>query len=162
MALNPQELEKLKILLSAKEEGDNIKSGTKDFLQKSLPIAGMVVGGLGGGILGGPPGAITGSAVGGALGEAGAEKLGGEELHPSKIITSGLEAGVSEVAGFGLTKIGGAIAKPILSKGKAILKFAGKKLEPLLDVAKAGLRGIKKVLPGISDDTAKTIASKAD
>lgn len=160
MALNEQEFEKLKIILSQKE--GNVKSGTKSFLQKSLPIAGMVLGGIGGGIVGGAttgvgavPGAIAGAGVGGALGEAGAEKLAGEELEPKKIITAGLEGSVSELAGTGIIKGIGLVAKPVL-------KFAGKILKPLGEVAKAGWKGVRKVLPGISDDTARTIVSKAD
>ena len=59
---------------------------------------------------------------------------------------------------YGILGVGGMV----LSKGKGILEFAGKKLKPLSDIAKAGFRGIKKVLPGISDDTAKIISNKAD
>ena len=51
MALNSQELEKLKILLSNKEDG-GIKTGSRDFLQKALPITGMVGGGIIGGVVG--------------------------------------------------------------------------------------------------------------
>src|SRR3990167_2534958 len=146
MALNDQELEKLKTLLSPKDES-GLRTGTRTFLQKSLPIGGMILGGIGGGILAGPAGAVAGAGVLGGAGEFAAQKLGGEDISSKEIIKTGVESSVSELAGQGL--VGG---------GVKVLKWAGKELKPLKDIAVTGLQGIRKVLPGISEKTSQTIA----
>ena len=157
MALEQQEFEKLKTLLSSKDES-GLRTGTRTFLQKALPVVGMIGGGIGGGILGAGaggagaiPGAVAGAGAGGALGEFAAQKLGGEEISSKEIIKTGVESSVSELAGQGL--VGGGIK---------VLKWAGKEISPLVDIAKSGLQGIKKVLPGISEKTSETIAKYPD
>ena len=153
--LNQQEFEKLKAILSVGNSTPQTPQ-SKSFLQKALPVGGMILGGIGGAaITKSPGGAITGAGLGGAAGEAISQKIGGEDLSGTEILKAGVGGSISELAGQGAVGIGG----PLLSKA---VKWAGKKMQPLKDIAKAGWQGLKKVLPGISDDTAKTIAKSPD
>lgn len=125
----------------------NVQGVGRGLLREIPPTAGMLIGGF----LGGPPGAGAGAAAGETVSQY-AEKALGErtDIDPEKIV----EAGVT-----------GALVPPLLKKlgvlGKWALKgtlsFAGKQLEPLINISKAGLTGIKKVLPGISAETSLTI-----
>ena len=83
-------------------------------------------------------------------------------MQSKEILQTGVEAAGAEAIGAGAIRGLGYLTKPIISKGKQLLEIAGKRIQPLTDVIKAGLQGVKKVLPGISEDSAKVILSKAD
>ena len=106
--------------------------------------------------LGGPLGAGVGSALGETLVQT-AQNIGGqrEGLDGKKIAVEGVTGALIppafKVAGQGLKIAGKTVAETVL---KPFIEKVGK---PLVEVAKAGYQGIKKVLPGISDDSAKTI-----
>ena len=104
--------------------------------------------------LGGPPGAAIGSGLGETISQAGENILGQRQGFDVGKIVESTAAGVIAPPAFKALGIVGKASKEALSEG---LSFAGKKLEPLTNIVKAGLTGIKKVLPGISDETANTI-----
>src|SRR3990167_5759893 len=102
------------------------------FLEKGLPIAGLI----GGSILGAPgglPGRALGAGVGTGAAEAAIEKIKGEELQPKKILKEGIKGAGTEIIATGIIKVGGMAinaAKPtiknLLHIAKTPLEAAGK------------------------------------
>lgn len=133
---------------SAKSVTGLTPENAPQIIREAPPLIGFVAGE----VSGGPPGAAAGSAIGETISQVG-EKLFGqrEKFDVPKIVEAGavgaltppLFKGGIEVIG-NVLKIGG--------------KVSGKVIGPFADIAKAGWKGIKKILPGISDESSMTIA----
>lgn len=134
---------------------------TEDLKQKEAFYVGLTklareippnVGFLLGEAFGGPPLAGVGSAAGELLSQA-AENIGGERkgFDIPKIAETGVTGAIIPPA----LKATAEIGTPII---EGLLNSAGRFIKPLYEIAKTGIQGIKKVLPGISDETSKTIS----
>lgn len=115
-------------------------SNSGQVLRELPPLVGFTAGEA----FGGPVGAGIGGAIGETISQ-GVEVLSGkrENIDIGQIATTGA--------------LGWLVPKGLEVGGKA-LKYAGKVLEPLTNIAKSGFRGVKNALPGISEDSSLTIS----
>lgn len=94
----------------------------ENWLERLLPTAGGILGGIGGSFIAPFAGSVGGAALGSAVGKAAENALTGKSALQANDITAGLEGGVGQAAGFGLGKLAGGLLGKLATKTGGLIQ----------------------------------------